>query len=134
MKQRNDTGRTTTTLIAAVLLLAAMIVPAKDAGEQANLTPAKAKAIAGELFYRGRHPVGIYHLRCNYAQNERSKPLIDGSYNLPGVVRVDRDGKKPLPLGASVSRDNLRGRYNATIFETSEQDRASRKHVAYLGT
>ena len=35
-----------------------------------TLTPDEARSIAKEAFLGGMHPVGIYHLRYNYAQNE----------------------------------------------------------------
>jgi len=38
----------------------------------AELSPEEAKSIAREAFLWGMHPVAIYHLRYNYAQNDLS--------------------------------------------------------------
>ena len=36
----------------------------------ATITTDEAKSIAKEVFLWGMHPVAIYHLRFNFAQNE----------------------------------------------------------------
>ncbi|MFZ0051084.1 MAG: hypothetical protein WAK96_04870, partial [Desulfobaccales bacterium] len=59
---------------------------------QAKLAPAEARSIAKEVFLWGMHPVAIYHLRYNFAQNEKSPRYI-------GINRLswDRKPQKALP-------------------------------------
>lgn len=80
MKKGNDTLRTETTLTAT------------DAGARAELTPAEARSIAKEAFLWGMHPVAIYHLRYNFAQNEKGPRYV-------GINRLswDRTPQKALP-------------------------------------
>jgi hypothetical protein len=56
-------------------------VPRAPAQPSAALSPGEARAIAKEAFLWGMHPVAIYHLRFNQAQNERS-PRYTGSNRL----------------------------------------------------
>jgi hypothetical protein len=63
-------------LIVTLLLITALIAPAADAAAQAKPTPAEAKSIAKEVFLWGMHPVAIYHMRYNYAQNEKSPRYV----------------------------------------------------------
>ncbi|MGD9095639.1 MAG: hypothetical protein PVJ58_06995, partial [Chromatiales bacterium] len=62
--------RIKTTLIQAALFVAVLLAPLAATGADEKLTPAEAKDIAREAFLWGMHPVGIYHLRFNFAQNE----------------------------------------------------------------
>jgi len=84
------------TLVATALLVAILIAPAADTGAQTNLTSDEAKTIAKEVFYWGMHPVAIYHLRYNFAQNEKS-PFNVGINRL----RWDRKPMKALPRVAT---------------------------------
>ena len=59
-----------TTLIHAAFFAAVLLTPLAAASADENLTPAEAKEIAKEAFLWGMHPVSIYHLRFNFAQNE----------------------------------------------------------------
>lgn len=49
--------------------------------QQKQLTAAEARAIAKEAFLWGMHPVAIYHLRYNQAQNEK-RPRFTGANRL----------------------------------------------------
>ena len=49
----------------------------KSLTQQKQLTADETKAIAKEAFLWGMHPVAIYHLRYNQAQNEKS-PRFSG--------------------------------------------------------
>ncbi len=59
---------------------------------KAELTPAEARNIAKEIFLWGMHPVAIYHLRYNFAQNDKGPRYV-------GVNRLswDRQPQKALP-------------------------------------
>src|SRR5215510_9900048 len=76
-------------------LTAASVVPLtmQSAGAQtaSPLTSDEARAIAKEAFLWGTHPVAIYHLRYNTAQNEQSPKFV-------GINRLSWDRK---PLSAS---------------------------------
>src|SRR5262245_19552123 len=54
-----------------------------------SLTTDEAHGIAKEAFLWGAHPVAIYHLRYNAAQNEQSPKYV-------GINRLTWD-RKPLP-------------------------------------
>jgi hypothetical protein len=66
--------------------------PAPDADTQVTLKPDEARSIAREAFLWGMHPVAIYHLRYNFAQNEESPRFV-------GINRLswDRTPMKALP-------------------------------------
>jgi hypothetical protein len=53
-----------------------------------KLTPVEAKAIGKEAFLWGMHPIAIYHLRYNFAQNKKSPRCV-------GINRVSWD-RKPM--------------------------------------
>ena len=59
-----------TTLIHAALFVAVLLTPLAATSADEKLTPAEAKEIAKEAFLWGMHPIAIYHLRYNFAQNE----------------------------------------------------------------
>ena len=69
---RTRTILVTASLVCAVMLTQSSVTPAQD-----KLTPAEAKAVGKEAFLWGMHPVAIYHLRYNQAQNEKS-PAYSG--------------------------------------------------------
>ena len=75
MKNVSDTIRTTTGLIAAAFLVGALLAPTAVTAADDPLTAAEARAIAKEAFLWGMHPVAIYHLRYNFAQNEKNPRL-----------------------------------------------------------
>jgi hypothetical protein len=56
----------------AALGLATTTAPSVLAQADASLSPEEARAIAKEVFLWGMHPVALYHLRYNQAQNEQS--------------------------------------------------------------
>ena len=58
------------TVIRAALLVAVLLTPLAATSADEKLTPTEAKEIAREAFLWGMHPVAIYHLRFNFAQNE----------------------------------------------------------------
>ena len=71
MNKSNRTMKMKTTLIHAALFVAVLLTPLASPGADEKLTPAEAKEMAKEAFLWGMHPVAIYHLRFNFAQNER---------------------------------------------------------------
>ena len=85
-----------TTLIHAALFVAVLLTPLAATGADEKLTPAEAKEIAKEAFLWGMHPVAIYHLRFNFAQNELN-PRAAGINRL----RWDRTPLKALPRVAT---------------------------------
>src|SRR5215470_15892844 len=78
---------------AIATLTAASVVPLTPQSAVAQtaspLTPEEARAVAKEAFLWGMHPVAIYHLRYNTAQNEQSPKFV-------GINRLTWD-RKPLP-------------------------------------
>jgi hypothetical protein len=90
--------RTRTILVTAALVCAVMLTHPSATRAQDKLTPAEARAIAKEAFLWGMHPVAIYHLRYNQAQNEKS-PAYAGInrlrwYRKP-IVATDRFATTP---------------------------------------
>src|SRR5262245_24970816 len=80
--------RTRTILVTVSLVCAAMLTQSSATRAQDKLTPAEAKAIGKEVFLWGMHPVAIYHLRYDLAQNEKNPTYV-------GVNRL-RWNRKPI--------------------------------------
>jgi Spy/CpxP family protein refolding chaperone len=70
MKKVVSTMRMTTTLMATAFLVGVLLAPTAAIAADEPITAAEAKEIAKEAFFWGMHPVAIYHLRYNFAQNE----------------------------------------------------------------
>ena len=70
MKRVVSSMRMTTALVAAAFLLGVFLAPTAAIAADEPLTAAEAREIGKEVFFWGMHPVGIYHLRYNFAQNE----------------------------------------------------------------
>jgi hypothetical protein len=88
-----------TVILVLVLLLFALALTAsaqQKTKPKAKLTATEAKAIAKEAFLWGMHPVAIYHLRYNLAQNDKSPRFV-------GINRLswDRKPMKALPRVAT---------------------------------
>jgi hypothetical protein len=79
-----------------------------------TMTPDEARDIAKEAFLWGMHPVGIYHLRYNYAQNEQSPRYV-------GINRVswERTPMKALPRVATTP--NATTLYGNTMLDLSKE-------------
>ncbi len=79
-----------------------------------KLTPAEAKEIAREAFLWGMHPVAIYHLRFNFAQNELNP-------HAAGINRLswNRTPLKALPRVATTP--NATTLYGVGMFDLSEE-------------
>src|SRR5262245_6214545 len=78
--------------VIATLTAASLLPPTLQsavAQTASPLTSDEARAIAKEAFFWGMHPVAIYHLRYNTAQNEQSPKYV-------GINRLTWD-RKPLP-------------------------------------
>ena len=114
MRKGNNTGRRKMSLFAAALLIAALIAPAAGAGEPAKLTPAEAKSIAKEAFLWGMHPVAIYHLRYNYAQNDKSPRYV-------GINRLSWDRKPMKALPRVATTPNATTLYGTAILDLSKE-------------
>jgi hypothetical protein len=106
------------TRILSLLVTVITIVPcfsvlaATSADEK--LTTAEAKEIAKEAFLWGMHPVAIYHLRYNFAQNELNPRAA-------GINRLhwDRTPLKALPRVATTP--NATTLYGVGMFDLSEE-------------
>lgn len=79
-----------------------------------TLTAAEARDIAKEVFLWGMHPVGIYHLRYNYAQNEQSPRYA-------GINRLswERTPMKALPRVATTP--NATTLYGNSMLDLSKE-------------
>jgi hypothetical protein len=86
--------RQTLVALTAAAATSSLALSMKSAAAQAKeeLSPDEARAIAKEAFLWGMHPVAIYHLRFNFAQNEKS-PLNKGINRLGW----NREPLKALP-------------------------------------
>ena len=80
----------------------------------ATITTDEAKSIAKEVFLWGMHPVAIYHLRFNFAQNELNPRAA-------GINRLhwDRTPLKALPRVATTP--NATTLYGVGMFDLSEE-------------
>jgi hypothetical protein len=78
------------------LFVAVLLTPLAVTSADEQLTPAEAKEIAKEAFLWGMHPIAIYHLRYNFAQNELNPRAA-------GINRLnwDRTPMKDLPRVAT---------------------------------
>src|SRR5262249_10928476 len=85
------TRRQSLAALAAPTVLPMLTAATENSSAQtsAPLSPDEARSIAKEAFLWGMHPVAIYHLRYNTAQNERSPKYV-------GINRLTWD-RKPLP-------------------------------------
>jgi hypothetical protein len=83
-----------TTLIQAAWFVAVLLTPLAATSADEKLTPAEAKEIAKEAFLWGMHPVAIYHLRFNFAQNELN----------PRAAGINRLSWDRTPLKALAAR------------------------------
>jgi hypothetical protein len=79
-----------------------------------NLSAAEARDIAKEVFLWGMHPVGIYHWRYIFAQNEQSPRYV-------GINRVkwDRTPMKALPR--FVTTPNATTLYGTAMLDLSKE-------------
>jgi hypothetical protein len=78
-----------------------------------SLSPDEARAIAKEIFLWGMHPVAIYHMRYNLAQNEKSP-----SYVGLGRLKWERTAKKPDRI---VTAPNATTLYGFSFFDLSKE-------------
>ena len=103
-----------TTLIQAASFVAVLLTPLAATSGDEKLTPAEAKEIAKEAFLWGMHPVAIYHLRFNFAQNELNPRAA-------GINRLhwDRTPLKALPRVATTP--NATTLYGTGMFDLSEE-------------
>ena len=106
--------RMKTTLIHAALFVAVLLTPLAATGADEKLTPAEAKEIAKEAFLWGMHPVAIYHLRFNFAQNELNPRAA-------GINRLSwfREPMKALPRVATTP--NATTLYGVGMFDLSKE-------------
>jgi len=130
MNTTKHAARTKTALIITALLIGTLIAPiltscsdnkpsstettSAVAAAPAALTAAEAKTIAKEVFFWGMHPVALYHLRYNFAQNEKS-PLNVGINRL----RWDRKPMKALPRVATTP--NATTLYGVAMLDLSKE-------------
>jgi hypothetical protein len=78
-----------------------------------SLSPDEARAIAKEVFLWGMHPVAIYHMRYNLAQNEKSP-----SYVGLGRLKWERTAKKPDRI---VTTPNATTLYGFSFYDLSKE-------------
>jgi hypothetical protein len=102
----------TARILAMAIAPGSPVLAATSADE--NLTPAEAKEIAREAFLWGMHPVAIYHLRFNFAQNELNPRAA-------GINRLSwfREPMKALPRVATTP--NASTLYGVGMFDLSKE-------------
>jgi len=81
---------------------------------KSKLTPAEARSIAKEVFLWGMHPVAIYHLRYNFAQNEKSPRYV-------GINRLSWDRKPQKALPRIVTTPNSTTLYGFAMLDLSKE-------------
>ena len=81
---------------------------------KAKLTPAEAKSIAKEVFLWGMHPVAIYHLRYNFAQNEKGPRYV-------GINRLSWDRQPQKALPRLVTTPNATTLYGHAMLDLSKE-------------
>ena len=114
MKNGSGALLTKSSLIAAALLIATVIAPVSDAVAKNKMTPAEAKSIAKEAFLWGMHPVAIYHLRSNVAQNEKSPRYV-------GINRLIWDRKPMKALPRIATTPNATTLYGNAMLDLSKE-------------
>jgi hypothetical protein len=114
MENSSDTMRTKTRLLAKVLLPGLFLVSTVTTLADDTLTAAEASEVAKEVFFWGMHPVGIYHLRYNFTQNELNP-------NAAGINRLSwfRTPMKALPRVATTP--NATTLYGVGMFDLSKE-------------
>jgi hypothetical protein len=100
-------------LVTVITIVPCFSVLAATSADE-KLTPAEAKEIAKEAFLWGMHPVAIYHLRYNYAQNEKSPINV-------GINRLgwDRTPMKAMPRKATTP--NASTLYGVAMLDLSKE-------------
>jgi hypothetical protein len=101
-------------MLFVVTILFAACNPAPDNTKEGKVTPEEAKSIAREVFLWGMHPVGIYHLRYNYAQNEKSA-------RYGGINRVSWERKPMKALPRVATTPNFTTLYGNTMLDLSKE-------------
>lgn len=105
------------TVIVLCLLLFALALTAsaqQKTTPKDKLTPAEAKSIAKEAFLWGMHPVAIYHLRYNFAQNEKGPRYV-------GINRISWDRKPQKALPRIVTTPNSTTLYGFAMLDLSKE-------------
>jgi hypothetical protein len=90
------------------------LIPPAAAQPSEPLSPDEARAIAREVFFWGMHPVGIYHLRYNSAQNDKSP-------RFGGVNRLHWDRKPMLATDHSATTPNATTLYGSAILDLAKE-------------
>lgn len=114
MKRVASSMRMTTVLVAAAFLLGVFLASTAAIAADETLTAAEARQIGKEVFFWGMHPVGIYHLRYNFAQNELNPRAA-------GINRLSwfRTPMKALPRAATTP--NATTLYGVGMFDLSKE-------------
>jgi hypothetical protein len=79
-----------------------------------TLTPTEARSIAKEMFLWGMHPVAIYHLCYNYAQNEKSPRYV-------GINSLSWDRKPMKDLPRVAITPNATTLYGFAVLDLSKE-------------
>jgi len=114
MKNVCDVLRPTLVSIAAAFLVGCPHDPTAATMADEALTAGEAREIAKEAFFWGMHPVGIYHLRYNFTQNELNPRAA-------GINRLSwfRTPMKALPRVATTP--NATTLYGVGMFDLSKE-------------
>ncbi len=81
---------------------------------KSKLTPTEARSMAKEAFLWGMHPVAIYHLRYNFAQNEKSPRFV-------GINRLSWDRKPQKALPRVATTPNATTLYGFAVLDLSKE-------------
>lgn len=91
-----------------------------------QLSPDQARAIAKEIFLWGMHPVAIYHMRYNHAQNEK-RP----SYVGLGRLKWERAAKTAERFATTPNATAL---YGIGFYDLSKNRWSSRSATSRIDT
>jgi len=103
-RNRRETVAALTGGIIAPIVASGPFVLAAAAQTSPQLSPQEAQAIAKDIFLWGMHPVAIYHLRYNAAQNEKSPTYVG-----IGRLRWERAAKKADRFATTPNATTLYG-------------------------
>lgn len=101
-------------LIPVAILVSILLALSAGASADDELTSGEARTIGKEAFLWGMHPVAIYHLRYNTAQNEKSPTYA-------GVNRIGWDRKPMKALPKVATTPNATTLYGFAMLDLSKE-------------
>lgn len=114
MNITNEAGNGLRNMIVALLVVGPLFAATFSRCTDDRLTTSEAKSIAKEVFYWGMHPIAIYHLRYNYAQNEQNSRFV-------GINRISWDRRPMQALPRIATTPNATTLYGNAMLDLSKE-------------